>query len=87
MKWFTKLTKKPTRQEQQAELRKDAALAYNRVHCYRWRDQKWMCPKCNEIHKPYEVSLFTGPQYEECCGIPKGDRYAPECCARTDNLL
>jgi hypothetical protein len=87
MKWFTKLTKKPTRQEQHAELLRLAALAYNRAHCYNRWTPRWMCPKCNEIHKPYEVSLFAGPQYEECCGIRKGERDAPECCARTDNLL
>lgn len=87
MKWFTKMTKKPTRLEQYEELLKVAALAYNRAHCYNMWKPKWMCPKCNEVHKPYETSPFVGPLYFECCGIPKGDRYAPECCARTDNLL
>jgi len=87
MKWFTNLLKKPPLHEQHAELLKLAALAYNRAHCYNRWAPRWMCPKCNTVHQPYEKSPLVGPIYVECCGIPMGDRYAPECCARTDNLL
>lgn len=34
----------------------------------------WMCPECNVVHHPIELSTFTGLQYPKCCSTSKGHR-------------
>jgi hypothetical protein len=35
----------------------------------------WMCPECNKIHFPTELSAFSGLQYPGCCSTPAGSRH------------
>lgn len=34
----------------------------------------WMCPVCNQIHRPVESSMFSGLQYPKCCNHGMGNR-------------
>ena len=34
----------------------------------------WMCPDCNRIHYPTELSGISGLQYPRCCSTPQGNR-------------
>jgi hypothetical protein len=34
----------------------------------------WMCPSCNSIHYPVELSVFSGLQYPACCSHSIGHR-------------
>ena len=35
---------------------------------------RWMCPTCNTIHAPTEVSVWSGLQYPACCEHGAGHR-------------
>jgi hypothetical protein len=34
----------------------------------------WMCPECNEIHRPVSCSAFSGLQFPKCCSFHEGHR-------------
>lgn len=63
-----------------AQAKRDAAWAFNKVWTYHAPlliDAKWMCPKCNSVHKATgEVTIWTGLQFPACCIYPSGHRLA-----------
>lgn len=44
---------------------------------HRWitQDNAWMCPECNKIHSPVELSILVGIVYPSCCSFAKGHRW------------
>ena len=38
-----------------------------------WR--AWMCPTCQQIHRPLEFSFWIGVVYPRCCEFPAGERH------------
>ena len=34
----------------------------------------WMCPDCNNVHKPVSCSVWSGIQFPACCGHAEGHR-------------
>ena len=35
----------------------------------------WMCPECNQIHFPQDISGVSGLQYPRCCQTAQGHRH------------
>lgn len=82
------LVKDRQSQEHESKIKAHIAQVFNNRYTYQHRyytnsvndklgtygDYAWMCPNCNKIHNPVEVSAFSGLQYPACCTYPLGHR-------------